>query len=269
MCTSESPTLRSADRSVHARTVDGFADAYFQHRERLGGLRALRETLRQSIASIEDKQTQHHRYALLRGHESFEPILEHLDDDDWQTLSSKLLSVIGDCCAAVPHVSVRRILALYDAGVLDIIHAGPDGSFSDAGDRGVIVSTIDGDIRFDALIGERGQAAAPLADLPFPHLTAASIGPDAKLVEPFQLDLGDDHRAAVYCLAMPQILDRHPFSQGSPDLCRARSSRRTRHPGATDPGRLILDPMERLAVAGHCDHGGGISQATRQDGALR
>ncbi len=200
-----------------ARTVDGFADAYFEHRERLGGLRALRETLNRSVASIEEKETQHHRYALLRGHESFEPILEHLDDDDWQTLSTKLLSVFGDCYAAIPHVSVRRILALYDAGVLDIIPTGPDGSFSNAGDRAVIVSTIDGDIRFDALIDARGQAAAPLADLPFPHLTAALIGPDAKLVEPFQLDLGDDHQAAVYCLAMPQILDRHPFSQGLPN----------------------------------------------------
>lgn len=86
----------------HARTVDGFADAYFQHRGRLGGLRALRETLRQSVASIEDPQTRHHRYALLRGHENFEPILEHLGDDDWQTLSSKLLSVFSDCYAAKP-----------------------------------------------------------------------------------------------------------------------------------------------------------------------
>jgi hypothetical protein len=37
------------------------------------------------------------------------------------------------------------------------------------------------------------------------------------LVEPFQLDLGADHQAAVYCLAMPQILDRHPFAQGLPN----------------------------------------------------
>ena len=41
------------------------------------------------------------------------------------------------------------------------------------------------------------------------------------------------------------------------------------NPGATDPGHLILDPMERVAVAGHCGHGRGISQATRRDGALR
>jgi len=198
----------------HARTIDGFADAYFEQRERLGGLRALRETLRQSVASIEDKETQHHRYALLRGHESFEPILEHLDDDDWQTFSSKLLPVFGDCYAAIPHVSVRRILALYDAGVLEIIPTGPDGSFSHGDDHSVIVTTIDGDIRFDALVDARGQAAAPLAGLPFPHLTAALSDTQAMLVEPFQLDLRDQRQATVYCLAMPQILERHPFSQG-------------------------------------------------------
>lgn len=201
----------------HARTVDGFADAYFEDRERMGGLRALRETLRQSLASIEDKETQRHRYALLRGHESFEPILEHLDDDDWQALSSKLLPVFADCYAAIPHVSVRRILALYDAGVLDIIPTGPDGSFSKAGDRSVVVNTIDGDIRFDALVDARGQAAAPLADLSFPHLTAALIDRRATLVEPYELDLHDQRRATVHCLAMPQILERHPFSQGLPN----------------------------------------------------
>jgi uncharacterized NAD(P)/FAD-binding protein YdhS len=199
------------------QTVDGFADAYFERRERLGGLGALRETLKNSVASIEKKETQPHRYALLRGHESFEPILEHLDDDDWQTFSSKLLPVFGDCYAAIPHVSVRRILALYDAGVLNIIPTGADGSFSNADDGGVIVSTVDGEIRFDALIDARGQAAALVTDLPFPHLTAALSNPDAKLVEPFQLDLGADHQAAVYCLAMPQILDRHPFAQGLPN----------------------------------------------------
>ncbi len=200
-----------------ARTVEGFADAYFEHRERAGGLRALRETLRQSVASIEAKETQHHRYALLRGHESFEPILEHLDDDDWQRLSSALLPVFADCYAAVPHVSVRRVLALYDAGVLEIIPTGPDGSFSNAGDRSVIVNTIDGDIRFDALVDARGQAAAPLTDLPFPGLTAALSDPRATLLEPFQLELRDQCRATVYCLAMPQILERHPFSQGLPN----------------------------------------------------
>lgn len=201
----------------HARTVDGFADAYFAYRERMGGLRALRETLRQSVASIEDKETQHYRYALLRGHESFEPILEHLDDADWETLTSKLLEVFGDCYAAIPHVSVRRILALYDAGVLDIIPTGAEGSFSKGSERTVIVSTIDGDIRFDALIDARGQASAPLADLPFPTLTAALIDPEAMLVEPFQLDLHDQHNATVHCLAMPQILERHPFAQGLPN----------------------------------------------------
>ncbi len=201
----------------HARTVDGFTDAYFENRERLGGLRALRETLRESVASIEAKETQHHRYALLRGHESFEPILEHLDDDDWQTFSSRLLPVFADCYAAIPHVSARRILALYDAGVLDIIPTGSDGSFSTAGDRSVLVTTIDGDIRFDALIDARGQAAAPLADLPFPRLAAALCDSHGTLVEPFRLDLRDQRQAVVYCLAMPQILERHPFSQGLPN----------------------------------------------------
>ena len=206
-----------ASLGENATTIDGFAEAYFAQRERLGGLRALRETLRESVASIESKVTQPHRYALLRGHESFEPILEHLDDDDWQKFSSKLLPVFSDCYAAIPHVSARRILALYDAGVLQIIPTGPDGSFTQNGGRSVVVATIDGDIRFEALIDARGQSAAPLADLPFPQLTAALSDIQAVLVEPYRLDLCDLDQANVFCLAMPQILERHPFSQGLPN----------------------------------------------------
>ncbi|SFS41177.1 Uncharacterized NAD(P)/FAD-binding protein YdhS [Sulfitobacter marinus] len=200
-----------------AQSIDGFSEAYFNHRETVGGLRALRETLTAAVKSKENKETQHHRYALLRGHENFEMILEHLNDEDWQIFSEKLMPVFGDCYAAIPHISVRRVLALYDAGVLQIIPTGPESSFSNSHSGGVTVKTVDGDITFDALIDARGQAAAALSDLPFPSLVSKLSAPKGDLRAPFKLDLSTPTKGAVYCLSMPQILQRHPFSQGLPN----------------------------------------------------
>jgi uncharacterized NAD(P)/FAD-binding protein YdhS len=200
-----------------AQSIDGFSEAYFRHRETVGGLRALRETLTAAVKSKEHKETQHHRYALLRGHENFEMILEHLSDEDWQVFNEKLMPVFGDCYAAIPHISVRRVLALYDAGVLRIIPTGPESSFENSAAGGVSVQTIDGKIDFNALIDARGQAAAPLADLPFPSFVGKLAEPEKDLFEPFKLDLSVQTNGAVYCLSMPQVLKRHPFSQGLPN----------------------------------------------------
>lgn len=206
-----------ADLGEGAQTIDGFSEAYFDHREKMGGLRALRETLNAAIQSKKDKETQHHRYALLRGHENFALILEHLDDRDWKVFSDKLMPVFGDCYAAIPHISVLRVLALYDAGVLKIVPTGPDATFRNRHPDGVSVTTIDGEIDFDALIDARGQAAAPLRDLPFPALCPALLDPEGDLAEPFRLELLTAGAGTVYCLAMPQVLTRHPFSQGLPN----------------------------------------------------
>ncbi|MGJ8545413.1 MAG: FAD/NAD(P)-binding protein [Sulfitobacter sp.] len=203
-----------AELGPEAQSIEGFAEAYFDHRMRLGGLRALRDTLKTAENSKEAKQTQPHRYALLRGHENFELIFEHMDDDDWQLFNAALMPVFGDCYAAIPHISVRRVLAMYEAGALEIIPTGPEGSFKNTPSGGACVTTIDGDLEFTALIDARGQAPAALGDLPFPTLAASLADPDAALMAPYRLSLKPEPHSAIYCLAMPQILAGHPFSQG-------------------------------------------------------
>lgn len=196
-----------------ARTMDGFAEAYFADRVEAGGLRALRQTLDAAVVSVRDKRTQPHRYALLRGHENFEPIFAHLDAADWNTFREQLMPVFGDCYAAVPHLSVRRVLAMHDAGVLRIIPTGADGDFRNRAGGGVIVTTVDGDVAFEALIDARGQASAPLGDLPFPSLTSVLPEDEAGLHAPFRLEVASGG-GRIYCLSMPQVLRDNPFSQG-------------------------------------------------------
>lgn len=90
---------------------------------------------------------------------------------------------------------------------------GADGDFRNRAGGGVIVTTVDGDVAFEALIDAHGQASAPLGDLPFPSLTSVLPEDEAGLHAPFRLDVASGG-GRIYCLSMPQVLRDNPFSQG-------------------------------------------------------
>jgi uncharacterized NAD(P)/FAD-binding protein YdhS len=197
-----------------ARTIEGFGEAYFARRERMGGLAAVKRDLSETRRSMRARKTIPHRYALLRGHESFDHALRSLSEEDYTTFKKQLLPVFADCYAAVPHLSLSRVIALYDAGVLELHATAGDDAFKSLDDGRTEVCTKDGPLLFDHLIDARGQAPYPLSALPFPSLVKAIKDVDAPLVEPLRLELKNGGRA--YCLAMPQVLERFPFSQGLP-----------------------------------------------------
>ena len=196
-----------------AETIQGFGTNYARQRKELGGLRALAASLQTAVASFQTQTTLPHRYAMLRGHESFEAVLERLNTADTEIFRKYLAPVFADCYAAIPHISVQRVLALYNAGVLDLRPTAQGAAFSNGPD-GVCVQTIDGPICFDAMIDARGQSPAALDALPFPSLVRALADPDADLVSPYLLRLLPDLGARIHCLAMPQILMRNSFAQG-------------------------------------------------------
>lgn len=200
-----------------ARSISGFSDAYFDSRQRLGGLPAVKRDLAETRASLREKKTIPHRYALLRGHENFDLALRHLSADDYATFQKYLMPVFGDCYAAVPHLSLARVIALYDAGILNLYATSADSTFCRLDDGRIQVSTTDGPLFFDAVIDARGQTAQSVADLPFPTLLNSLKDVDKPVEEPFLLELKDREKGKIYCLAMPQILERFPFSQGLPN----------------------------------------------------
>ena len=200
-----------AEAGPDARTVEGFAPAYFAHRAELGGLRAVRDSFRTSRDAMARKETIPHRYVLLRADAAFDTVLRHLDAADFERFRTHLLPVFADAYAAVPHLSVERLLALHQAGALELQATGTDARYAARPEGGVEV-TIEGEtLVFDTMIDARGQQAAPLPELPFPSLAARLD--NTPITAPFLLD-GDDGPGRAYCLALPQLLERHPFSQG-------------------------------------------------------
>jgi len=196
-----------------ADTIEGFCKAYVSHRKELGGLRALRASLQSATQSFEEKVTQAYRYALLRGHENFEPLLDPMNDSDREVFRVHLAPVFGDCYAAIPHISVQRVLALYDAGVVDLVATQEAAAFM-AVPEGISIQTIDGEKTFDFVVDARGQAAASVKALPFPTLVQQIDDTEAALLAPYRMSLAPESLARVYCLAMPQILALNPFAQG-------------------------------------------------------
>lgn len=211
--------LRAADPEYlaslgeNSETIQGFSEGYVRHRKELGGLRALEEALQTATASFAAKTTLPHRYAMLRGHENFEAALEHLNTADTEVFCTQLAPVFADCYAAIPHISVQRVLALYNAGVLFLLPTIEGAAFSKNA-NGLCVETIDGPVQLDAMIDARGQVSAGLDALAFPSLIDVLAQPKADLISPYRLTLSSHIHAHVYCLAMPQILTRNPFAQG-------------------------------------------------------
>ena len=200
-----------------ARTIEGFSAGYFREREEKAGLEAVRDDFAEVRASMRRKETIPSRYALLRGHEHFEIVLPLLEDEDWKRFAEHLLPVFSDCYAALPHLSIARVLALYDAGVLSLVATGADASFASLPSGEVEVTCDAQTMRFDRMFDARGQSSAPRSELPFPSLAAILVDGERPIVAPFRLSLAIDTDARLYCLALPQVLERHPFSQGLPN----------------------------------------------------
>lgn len=196
----------------NARSLAGFGKAYFKQRQALGGLEAVKRDFVKTCTSIREKVTIAHRYTLLRGHEIFGQVLRDLTNDDYTAFQKHLMPVFADCYAVVPHVSLAKVLALYDAGVLTLQQMKSTSAFREIPSGGISIDTGTEKYRVAYLIDTRGQKSASLSDLPFKGLVSVLKDPEALLLEPFRLDT--DSAQKVYCLAMPQLLERYPFSQG-------------------------------------------------------
>ncbi len=197
-----------------SRTIDGFYEAYFKRRQELGAKNALKVDFAKDRLSIKQKQTIPSRYVLLRAHENFDRALRALDEEDWSHFSKTLLPVFADSYAAVPHLSLARVIAMFDAGVLHLKASGDDAVFTST-ENGHVTVDIQTELHdFDVMIDARGQASAPLDDLPFRSLVKNLADGKASLQSPFRLNLKSGLKASIYCLALPQVLERYPFSQG-------------------------------------------------------
>ena len=206
------PAYAGATR-IATLTPEGFAEAYFAPRLATDPFLWAKANLAEVDRNATARRTVGWRYAILRMHEPMETMVAHLDETD-RTRFETLKRVFVDNYAAVPPQSIRRLLALHRAGVLDVLRLGDDYDLTHEGSA-TRVRTEDGAVHaFDTYIDARGQQALGAADLPFPtlrQLLARGENPVAMDMS-FRVNGAGDGR--LFLPASPYLLHRMPFSQG-------------------------------------------------------
>lgn len=206
--------------------ADSFADCHFARRMACNPFAWAVRDLADARRSHRLKRVEPWRYALLRMHEPFGRIVPRLSQRDLARFERGLKRCFTDNYAAVPHLSIRRLLALHEAGVLAVKPLG-EGYALMQGEQGWRIRSAGADLHFDAMADARGQQALGLPDFPFPTLRlqlcahalahhrdgSEGLPPDSG-ANGHSLDASDAALSRIHCLALPFLLKRHPFIQG-------------------------------------------------------
>ncbi|RRH78226.1 FAD/NAD(P)-binding protein [Falsigemmobacter faecalis] len=231
--------LQAADPEWSARTgladltPEGFTQAYFRPREEGDTFAHARRNLAEAERNREARHTIPWRYAILRMHEPLEKAVPAFSKAETTRFNATLKTVFTDNYAAVPPLSIERVLALYDAGVLEILALGEDYQLTHHDGHSEVLAKGKTH-RFDVFIDACGQRPQTSKDLPFPSLALAlqKAGQDApELSDSFALQ-GVPGYEGIFFGALPFLMEDQPFVQGLTSCARN---------GATIAGAIIRD----------------------------
>lgn len=207
--------------------ADTFPSAYFAARMTNDTMEWARRDLAETLVNAEAKRTVPWKYAILRMHEPLGEAARHLDPVDRERFDTGLAQVFIDNYAAAPPLSIKRLLALSDCGALTVVRLGPAYVRTQGEDGCHHFTTSDGCLAFDHVLDARGQSPLTAQELPLPTLrlqimanavrSGSSQSESDKPIEigdSLSLNDGINRLSQVYCLSIPHLLRRHPFSQG-------------------------------------------------------
>lgn len=241
-------------------TADDFAERYFAERQARGPWAHARTNLADVKAWHANHRTPAWRIAILKAHEVFAEVIPALSPADLARLHAGLKRVFTDNYAAVPHLSIERMLALHDAQAVDLVALGKDYEISPGSGLSWLVRSPDWTGRVDELIDARGSQAAALNHFPFPTLrlqlcaSALAEGEDWKsgLNPAEDLTCGTDGDVAlkrVHLCALPFLLRNRPFVQGLVEcaaMARAMAESIRAEPSEASASISTMDLLEML-----------------------
>ncbi|ESN28913.1 hypothetical protein L368_01023 [Enterobacter sp. MGH 22] len=202
--------------SLQRHNADSLRDAWFEDRQQHGPFSWAEENLNEVERNKRERRTVAWRYTVLRLHEVVQEIVPHLSDQDRERFKNGLARVFIDNYAAIPPQSIRRLLALREAGIISVAALGDDYTLDVGSDR-TVVSTKETVYRFDVFIDARGQKPLKTKDLPFPSLRRAleTTGDEIPDVgEDYTLNAPETVRGRIAFGAIPWLMHDHPFVQG-------------------------------------------------------
>ncbi|WP_279454520.1 FAD-NAD(P)-binding protein [Escherichia coli] len=202
--------------ALESLNVDSFAQAWFAERKQRDPFDWAEKNLQEVERNKREKHTVPWRYVILRLHEAVQEIVPHLNEHDHKRFSKGLARVFIDNYAAIPSESIRRLLALREAGIIHILALGEDYKM-EINESRTVLKTEDNSYSFDVFIDARGQRPLKVKDIPFPGLREQlqktgdeipDVGEDYTLQQP------EDIRGRVAFGALPWLMHDQPFVQG-------------------------------------------------------
>ncbi|WP_136686092.1 FAD/NAD(P)-binding protein [Falsirhodobacter xinxiangensis] len=201
---------------LQAATADDIADLYFADRLRRDPFKWAACNLMEVEQNKAQQRTVGWRYAILRMHEKIEAMLPDFSDEDRTRFDAGLKRVFVDNYAAIPSETIRRLLALRDAGILQVLPLGPDYE-RETSDNGTTIIAEGCTHHFDLFIDARGQRAMTSDDLPFPTLKRLLLDAACdvpRVADDYSLLLPDLALGQVAMGAIPYLMHDRPFVQG-------------------------------------------------------
>lgn len=206
----------SREIALEELNADTFPEAYFADRLEHDPFEWAKRNLIEVERNKQEQRTVAWRYTLLRLHEVIEEIVPHLDPLDEKRFKRGLARVFIDNYAAIPSESVRRLLALHDAGLIEILTLGADYERTNEQEMTVIYHHGRRS-EFDVFIDARGQRALQSKDIPFPTLRAQLLACGDKIPdigEDYTLQAPENARNRLAFGGLPWLMHDRPFIQG-------------------------------------------------------
>ena len=206
----------SQEIALETLNADTFPEACFADRLEHDPFEWAKRNLIEVERNKQEQRTVAWRYTLLRLHEVIEEIVPHLDPPDEKRFKQGLARVFIDNYAAIPSESVRRLLALHDAGMIEILTLGADYERTNEQEMTVIYHHGRRS-EFDVFIDARGQRALQSKDIPFPTLRDQLLAcgdeiPD--IGEDYTLQAPENARNRIAFGGLPWLMHDRPFIQG-------------------------------------------------------
>ncbi|PPD15268.1 MAG: hypothetical protein CTY25_07195 [Methylobacterium sp.] len=187
---------------LKTRTVETYAAAHFAERLAVDPFVWAKRNLAEAERLNRQRRVTPWRYAILRAHEVFECVTAELSAADLARFHQHLKSVFTDNYASVPHRSIRRLLALHDAGRLEVERV--EGEVGHLGQGA----------HFDAIVDARGQKPRKLAEIGLPTIARTARWSKRSGNDRFRLGFAQPMAGTIQCIAIPYLLRRYPFMQG-------------------------------------------------------
>ncbi|QEM09971.1 FAD/NAD(P)-binding protein [Mucilaginibacter rubeus] len=153
-------------QQIKEMNMESFVDWIMEQRAQADPFELLKEEYAEAEQSIKKRESIYWKEMLAILSFAMNYPAKYFSAEDWLRMQKKLMPLISVVIAFVPQSSAETLLAMHQAGKLELLAVGEDGSFEPGEDGGVL---IDG-THYQTFVDCIGQPHLKYEELPYPGL---------------------------------------------------------------------------------------------------